>query len=150
MAAGSERTKGKNGGSEGSKAAESQAASEEGPSPVLSVCGFPLDELPCQLCLRLETSGAAVGEERKRLLCPHRPGQSDLFNPQTFRPHGELLWPKTFSFLSSTGVRSLKGWKERGEGGKDPSEGQEGEPLTLSGKASLAAFPLGLRILTEE
>ena len=46
--------------------------------------------------------------------------------------------PEIFSCLRNTRVRLLKGWKEKGEGEKDPSKGQEEKPFTLSGKDGLA------------
>lgn len=45
--------------------------------------------------------------------------------------------------LRSTRVRGLKGQKEKGEGEKDLSEGQEGKSLTLLGKGGPADFLWG-------
>ena len=64
-----------------------------------------------------------------------------MFN---FRPSDQIReppCPEMFSCLRSTRVRLPKGQKEKGEGGRDPFEGEEGKSLTLSVKGSPASFP---------
>lgn len=80
--------------------------------------------------------GNGRGEEG--VLHPHRSGQSDLFALRPSDHTGQPPWPETFSCPSNTKVRPPKGQKEKGEGGEDPSDGQEGKFLTLSGKGHLA------------
>ena len=85
MAVGSSGTKGK-GGSERNKVAESQPASRKGPSQVLKVCGFALDELPLPIALNVGKRGLRghrVGKEKKGVLCPYRHRQSASFPGHT-------------------------------------------------------------------
>lgn len=137
------RTKG---GREGkrSKAARSQPALGKGSSRVCSMCRFHPVELRLPTGLHIGNGGLrreGVGDEKKEVLCLHRQRQFNLFVFRPSEPTRELPWPETFNCLRSTSVRPLKDPKEKGRGGKDPSEGQEGKSLTLSGKGCQAGSP---------
>ena len=129
-----------------SKAAGSQPASGKGPNRIRSMCRFLSVELSLPTALHVGNGGLrreGVGEKRKEVLCLRRQEQFNLFVLRPSDHTRETPWPETFSCLRRTEVSPPKGRKERGDGGKDPSEGQEGKSLTLSGKGSLVGSPWG-------
>ena len=136
----------------GRKAAERQPASERVPTE--SVMGADLSWMSfcCQMCCKLvtETSGGWSGRGEESSLRPHRHEVSNLFALGPSDHMGIAALARKLQLWWSTRVRLPKGWKEKGEGRKDSSEGQEGKPLTLSGKGSLAISLWGLWLLTKE
>lgn len=70
-----------------------------------------------------QSSGGHGEKAEERVLGPHRHEESNLF---TLRPSGhtrELPWSGISRHLGSARVRLPKGQKEKGERGKDSSEG---------------------------
>ena len=103
------------------------------------MCGFILDKLP------LPTAAHFGNGDLRRMEWERRKG-SFAFTGMgclTCWPHRELPWLEIFSCLRSTRVRLSECRKLKGEGGKDPSEGQGEKSLTVLGKGGPAGSPWG-------